>query len=125
MFCTFSYIGILNRLGDDTKDIYLQEWVTSYNVTFCEKVRDVENYLDGYFCMETMTDNKYYIPIKEWKTHNLDLLFLRVSKAQIRAKLDKDKILKDSLCGSESTIDCDDLGRPDLMSEIQSWKEKK
>ena len=111
--------------GDDTKDIYLQEWVTSYNVTFCEKIQDVENYLDGYFCMETMTNNKYYIPIKDWEAHGLELLFLRVSKAQVRAKLDKDKILKDYLCGSGSTIDCDDLGRPDLMSEIQPWKEKK
>ena len=109
--------------GDDTKDIYLQEWITSYNVTFCEKIRDVEHYLDGYFCRETMTDNKYYIPKKEWDNHNLELLFLRVSKAQVRAKMDKDQVLKKYLCDN-SNIDCDQYGQPDMMPEIQPWKEQ-
>lgn len=121
---TSSTIPDAQPTGDDTKDIYLQEWVTSYNMTFCEKVLDVENYLDGYFCMETMTSNKYYIPSEEWRKHDLDLLFLRVSKAQIRAKLDKDQVLKDYLCsGSKSTVDCSDLGTPHTIPEIQRWKE--
>ncbi len=110
--------------GDSTQDIYIQEWLTSPNLTFCEKILDVENYLDGYFCMETMTKNKYYIPAKDWKTHNIDTLFLHISKAQVRAKLDKDEVLKDYLCGrSSSNVDCKDLGTPDVMPEIQQWKE--
>ena len=111
--------------GSDAEDIYLQEWVTSANITFCEKILDLENYLDGYFCLETMTDNKYYIPIEAWKAHDLDFLFLRVSKAQIRSKLDKDKVLKDYLCDSTTKMDCKNLGPPHVMPEIQQWKEKK
>ncbi|MDE0119002.1 MAG: hypothetical protein OXM55_03215 [Bdellovibrionales bacterium] len=109
--------------GDDTKDIYLQEWITSYNVTFCEKIRDVEYYLDGYFCRETMTDNKYYIPKREWDNHNLELLFLRVSKAQVRAKMDKDQVLENYLCNN-SNMDCNQFGQPNIMSELQPWKEQ-
>ena len=120
---TSSVIPDAQPTGDNTKDIYLQEWVTSYNITFCEKILDVENYLDGYFCLETMTNNKYYIPLEDWKKHDLDFLFLRVSKAQVRAKLDKDKVLKDYLCSGNSNVDCADLGTPHTMPEIQQWKE--
>ena len=110
--------------GYDSKDVYLQEWVTSYNVTFCEKILDLENHLNGYFCLETMTGNKYYIPQEEWEDNNLELLFLRVSKTQIRAKMDKDEALKDYVCKEASDVKCEGLGQPHVMPEIQAWKEK-
>ena len=111
--------------GDYKRDIYIQEWLTSYNLTFCQKTVDLENYLDGYFCMETGTDNKYYIPKEEWEAHKLQRLFLHVSKAQIRERMDKDEVLKDYICGgSNSAIDCKDLGQPHVIPEIQAWKEK-
>lgn len=120
---TSSVIPDPQPTGNPGQDIYVQEWLSSPNITFCERILDLENYLDGYFCMETITKNKYYIPEKAWKAHNLDILFLHVSKAQIRAKLDKDKVLKDYLCGKSSNIDCNNLGTPDVMPEIQQWKE--
>lgn len=122
--CSTSSVVDPQPTGYDSKDVYLQEWVTSYNVTFCEKVLDLENHLDGYFCLETMTDNKYYVPLEEWEKNNFEVLFLRVSKAQIRAKMDQDAALKDYICKEASDVKCKGLGTPNVMSEIQPWKEE-
>lgn len=110
--------------GNDKLDIYLQNWITSYNITFCEKVLDVENDIDGYFCLETMTENRYYIPRPEWENAGLEYLFLRVSKKQLRTKFDKDKILNKYLCINRPKVNCKDLGSPNIMQEIQPWRQK-
>ena len=120
---TSSVIPDPQPTGNPGQDIYIQEWLSSPNITFCERILDLENYLDGYFCMETMTKNKYYIPKKDWEKHDLDIYFLLVSKAQIRAKLDKDMVLKNYLCGRSSNVDCNNLRTSDVMPEIQQWKE--
>lgn len=85
--------------GDDKLDVYVEKWIEGENITFCQKVIDKKHLIDGYFCLETLNrDNRYYIPSKDWLAKGFELKFLRVSKLQLRRKLDKDGFFRDYLC---------------------------
>ena len=115
----------------NTQNIYLQKWINTSNITYCEHVKEYGKVsdtmipvIDGYFCLETLTKNKYYIPTKEWDAHNLDVYFLHTSKHSLRKFLDKNKILKDYLCVNNTNIDCSNGKIYDSLEAIQPWREK-
>ena len=116
--------------ADTTQNIYLQKWIDTSNITYCEHVKEYGKVsdtmipvIDGYFCLETLTKNKYYIPTKDWDEHGLGVYFLHTSKAQLREYLDRNKLLKDYLCVNNSNVDCHNGKIYDSLKELQKWKE--
>ena len=116
--CQMSSILSPKPTGDDEKDIYIQEWLSSVNITYCTKVLDLEYGIDGYVCAETLTDKQYYVPMDKWKADQLEPLFLRVSKHQLREKLDKDDSFEDFLCKQYKCEGADIKSMPELQPYI-------
>ena len=113
-----------NPTGNDKLDIYLSKWVESINITACERVLDLENEIDAVLCVETETDRRIHIPFKAWKEMNLEDLFLKVSKKDLRLFLSKNKNLRDLVC-EELELDCSEDAEYPVMPELTPFVEAK
>ena len=113
-----------NPTGNDKLDIYLSKWVESINITACERVLDLENDIDAVLCVETETDRRIHIPFKAWEEMNLEDLFLRVSKKDLRLFLSKNKNLRDLVC-EELGLDCSEDAEYPIMPELTPFVEAK
>ena len=82
----------------DKLDVYLESWVKDPNLTYCKKLVDLEKGIDGFFCVETLSDRKYYVPSEDWEEKEMDDHFVRVSIAQLKDYVKNNEILRDFLC---------------------------
>ena len=106
--------------GNPKLDVYIQKWLEGVNATICRRIVDKEAYLDGFFCVEAIADNEYYIPVSEWRANNLGSLFVLYSKADLRKKMDSDNSFKDYLCLDVATCEQGDLKS---MEELQEYRQ--
>ena len=111
-----------NPTGNDKLDIYLTKWVETINITACEKVIDEEFDIKAVLCVETETDRKIHIPIEEWEKRQLEDLFLKVSKRDLRRFLSENHNLRDMVC-QELELDCSDSVVYPVMPELSDFVE--
>ena len=105
----------------DKFDIYVNEFLTSSNLTTCEKRVDLENYLDDYFCVETQTERAYVVPTKEWDSKHIDDHFTRVSKRQFRYLLTHIKAFKNQVCVEEG-VNCKELDHKQPLEVLKPYE---
>ena len=105
---------------NDKMDVYINEFLTSTNLTACEKVVDVENHIDDFICVETATPRSYVIPSKQWEEKGFDLLFTRISKLQFRELLTHIKTFKNSVC-KEDGVKCEEITHTNMMKELTPY----
>ena len=112
-----------NPTGNPELDVYLSKWIDSPNITACERVLDKEYGIDAVLCVETMTDRKINIPFSEWENNNLEDLFLKVSKRDIRNFINKNDDLREKLCAHFVEFDCSNNKDYPPMEELVPYVE--
>ena len=108
----------------DKLDVYVNAFLSSSNLTACEKIVDVENNLNDYVCVETETDRTYIIAVEEWDKKHFDDIFLRISKRQLRYLMSKIKTFKEGVC-LEKGIDCKEIDHIEPLEELTPYLETK
>ena len=82
--------------GFDDKDFLLQAYIDSPNVTYCLREKNLKESTDGYICLETHTDNAYYIPLHKWES-DIKYYFVLYARSQITELLDMVKNFCDKI----------------------------
>ena len=73
--------------GFDDKDFLLQAYIDSPNVAYCIRENNIAESTNGYICLETKTDNVYYVPLHNWED-SVKYDFELYARSQITELLD-------------------------------------
>ena len=105
-----------NPSTNHSKNVYVQGWLESQNLTTCHRFLDLELDINGFGCKESETDTVYFIPYSKWYSSKLNEMFVLYSKSQVDALLAK----KDFFCEGEAKEWCKTV-KPVSLVELKDY----
>lgn len=76
-----------NPTGFSEQDFALQAYITTSNIAYCNREKNLEKSVDGYICLETGSDKVFYVPLHKWE-EGVKYDFTLYSKNQVTELLD-------------------------------------